>query len=372
LERIVKTDKPIIASTAGASLDDIDKVVSFFEHRNKNFALMHCVSEYPTKNCNLQLNQIDLLRERYPQTIVGYSTHESPNNFDSIKIAISKGATIFEKHVGVQTEQIQLNAYSATPAQVKTWLKSAQDTLEMLGEVGKRYIFTEKEISDLRGLRRGVYAKGPIIKGKIISEEDVFFAIPVQEGQVTANDFSKYTDFVAKEDIAKNELILQLNVVKSDKREKVFEIVQKVKALLKKSNVVVPGKAEIEISHHYGIDKFEKYGITMITVVNREYCKKLIIVLPGQYHPEQFHNKKEETFHVLYGDIQLNLDGSESEHKPGDVVVIEPGVKHSFKSNTGAIIEEISSTHYKEDSFYTDPKINENKNRKTFITYWLE
>ncbi len=35
LERIVKTDKPIIASTAGISLDDIDKVVTFFEHRNK-------------------------------------------------------------------------------------------------------------------------------------------------------------------------------------------------------------------------------------------------------------------------------------------------------------------------------------------------
>jgi sialic acid synthase SpsE len=52
---------------------------------------MHCVAEYPTAPENLQLNQIDLLKARYPQVRVGYSTHEYPNNFDAIKIAIAKG-----------------------------------------------------------------------------------------------------------------------------------------------------------------------------------------------------------------------------------------------------------------------------------------
>ena len=66
LERIVKTDKPLIASTAGAGLEEIDKVVSFFQHREKEFALMHCVGEYPTRIDSLQMNQIDLLKQRYP------------------------------------------------------------------------------------------------------------------------------------------------------------------------------------------------------------------------------------------------------------------------------------------------------------------
>jgi N-acetylneuraminate synthase len=35
------------------------------------------------------------------------------------------------------------------------------------------------------------------------------------------------------------------------------------------------------------------------------------------------------------------------------------------------VIEEISSTHYKEDSFYTDESINQNPNRKTLLTYWM-
>ena len=59
------THKPIIASVAGVALEDIDKVVSFFQHREKDLTLLHCVAEYPTANANLQLNQIDLLRERY-------------------------------------------------------------------------------------------------------------------------------------------------------------------------------------------------------------------------------------------------------------------------------------------------------------------
>jgi len=50
---------------------------------------------------------------------------------------------------------------------------------------------------------------------------------------------------------------------------------------------------------------------------------------------------------------------------------VEKGKKHSFSTKGGAVIEEISSTHWKEDSYYTDPAIARNKNRKTFLTYWM-
>jgi hypothetical protein len=48
-----------------------------------------------------------------------------------------------------------------------------------------------------------------------------------------------------------------------------------------------------------------------------------------------------------------------------------PGVRHAFRSATGAVVEEISSTHYKNDSFYTDESINQNSNRKSTLTYWM-
>ncbi|PIU41258.1 MAG: spore coat protein, partial [Candidatus Omnitrophica bacterium CG07_land_8_20_14_0_80_42_15] len=372
LERIVKSDKPIIASTAGVSLDDIDKVVSFFDHRNKTFALMHCVAEYPTQDENLQLNQIDLLKFRYPQASVGYSTHEKPDNFESIKMAIAKGATIFEKHVGIKTEKVALNNYSATPGQVREWLRSAQVAFNMCGESHKRIKFSKEEMASLTALRRGAFAKKQIKKGERVGPADIFLAIPTVDGQITANDLSKYTEFYATGDIDKNRPLLLSNTKQTGNRDKIYGIVQQVKGILKKSNVLVPSKLDFEISHHYGIDRFHECGATIINVVNREYCKKLIVLIPGQKHPEQYHKLKEETFQVLYGDVLLNLSGLEREYKAGDIVTIERNAKHSFSTRAGAVIEEISSTHRAEDSYYTDEEITRNKCRKTLITYWVD
>jgi len=46
------------------------------------------------------------------------------------------------------------------------------------------------------------------------------------------------------------------------------------------------------------------------------------------------------------------------------------GTPHSFSSPDGAVFEEISSTHYVNDSFYTDESINDNPDRKTKISVW--
>ena len=201
LERIAKINKPIVGSVGGVSLNNIDKVVSFFKHREKKFTLMHCIGQYPTPATGLQLNQIDLLKKRYPDVEIGYSTHEEPDNFDAIKIAIAKGATVFEKHVGIRTKKINLNDYSATPKQVKQWLTSAKQAFDMCGVVGKRMKFGKKELADLRKFRRGVFAQKQIKKGEKLNSSNIFFAWPNKEKQLLANDMSKYMDYQLKKDI---------------------------------------------------------------------------------------------------------------------------------------------------------------------------
>ena len=372
VERIVKTDKPVIISTAGTGWDDLDRVVSFFDHREKDFALMHCVAEYPTMAKQLELNQIDLMKKRYPHVGIGYSTHEAPENMDAVKLAVAKGARIFEKHVGVKTDQYALNDYSASPAQIVAWLAAAMQAYEMCGVTDERKPFSAQEIDSLLSLRRGVFAKRSLKKGEKIKEADLFFAIPTLKDQVMANDISKYIEFYAETDISEKSPLLNSQIGKKDLRGQVYEILQDVKKILRESHVSIPPKVDLEVSHHYGIDLFPQYGITMATIVNREYCKKLIMILPGQTHPEQLHKVKEETFHVLHGDVWVNIDGQEKQITRGDVVVIERGMKHSFGSGTGAVIEEISSAHWGEDSFYTDPKIMQNTDRKTLLTYWFD
>lgn len=372
LEKIGASTLPVIGSTAGIQQDDIDNVVAFLSNRHKDFVLMHCVAEYPTEASALQLNQIDHLKARYPGLRIGYSTHEAPDAVLPVAIAISKGAIAFEKHVGVPTEQYSLNAYSANPEQVRHWLAAARDSYAIMGLSEGRIEPSKSELDSLIALRRAAFAKRDIAPGERIRDKDVFFAIPTQDGSITANEWSKYVHYYAAHGIKAKEPILSSNSRKVQVREKVYGIVQRVKAQLESAKVVVPGKAELEISHHYGLDSFDEFGLTMITVVNRHYCKKLICVLPGQQHPEQYHRIKEETFHVLWGKLLLKLDDVEHTLGPGAVVTIETGVKHAFAAPEGCVFEEISSTHEAADSFYTDPRVAENKDRKTHLTYWID
>jgi len=370
-ERVVATDRPIIASTAGASLEDIDRVVSFLAHREKDFAILHCVGEYPTADEKMHISQIDFLKARYPGVRIGFSTHENPAYTDIVKMAMAKGAQIFEKHVGVPTDKYPLNAYSASPDQVRAWLDAARYAKMVCGVGDTRLPPNPVESASLRSLRRGVFVRRDIQPGEVLHKEDVYFAFPPEEGQFTANDWSKYATFVATSSIAKDAALSGKNVKHDDVRTKTWEAAQQVKALLEESRITVPGSVDLELSHHYGIDRFNEVGLTLITVVNRGYCKKLLVSLPGQFHPEQYHNQKEETFHVLYGEVDITLNGVTDTYRPGDVINIEPGVRHAFVSSTGAVIEEISSTHFVNDSFYTDEAINSNKARKTLLTYWM-
>lgn len=371
-EKIAATSLPLILSTAGESFEDIDRIVSFYQHRDKTVTVMHCVGEYPTPDARLQLGQIDLLRRRYTNVEVGYSTHEAPGETGAVMMAVAKGATVFEKHVGVATEGRPLNAYSADPVQVRRWLEAAQRAIAMQGAPAGRHGFSAAETGTLRELRRGVFATRAVASGTVLGPDDVFFALPASPGQLVANDLSKYTEYRASRGMAPNEPVLLEAVTATDVRSHVHGIIREVKELLRVSEAVVPTQLELEISHHYGIERFRETGSAMITVINREYCKRLVILLPGQWHPEHAHTLKDETFHLLYGEIDLVLGGVRRLCVRNDVVVIPRGVRHEFKSATGAVIEEISSTHTKDDSLYTDTAIGRNDLRKTYVTNWMD
>ena len=371
-EKIAQTKLPLVISTAGESLEDIDRVVSFYLHRDKLSAIMHCVGEYPTAESNLQLNQIDLLRRRYANVAIGYSTHEAPDQLDAVKMAVAKGATVFEKHVGVPTEKFALNGYSANPSQVRRWLESARTAVAMAGVENGRHEFSATELKTLGELHRAVFARHPIAAGAVLRPEDVFLSIPGVDGQLVGNDLSKYTEFRAKRAYAAKEPILRAEVEVADTRSLIHEIVRDVKRLLKSSGAIVPSQLELEVSHHYGIKRFREFGSTTITVVNREYCKRVILMLPRQAHPEQWHERKDETYHVLHGEIDLVLDGHRRKYGQNDVVIIPRGVRHEFSSPAGAVIEEISSAYSQDDSFYTDQVIMQNVERKTYVTNWMD
>lgn len=369
LEKAASSGLPIIASTAGASAELIDNVISFFENRETDFILQHCVGEYPTPSENVSLNQLDYLRNRHPNIRFGFSTHESPSDTNLVRMAIAKGVTSLEKHVGIPTTDWPLNAYSSNIQETRDWLDAAHQALLVCGACTGRYSPSAREMDSLRGLQRGVFAKTNIKKGHKLDPNNVYFAFPPSEGQLTAADFSKYNEIVATSDININAEVSKKVVKILNHRQTLLSYAEEVIDLLKKSGAVVPKKFELEISHHFGLERFKEFGLSMITTINRDYCKKVLICLPGQCHPEQYHLKKEETFNVLYGSIKLTLENENIDLSVGDVATIKPNQKHHFISQDGAVLEEISTTHNVDDSYYTDPRVETNKARKSFVKW---
>jgi N-acetylneuraminate synthase len=370
LEAVASVGKPVIISTGGLTMKEIDNLVSFFEHRLVDFALMHCVAIYPTPNDKLELNQIELMRKRYPKVTIGFSTHEAPDNMEAILIAYAKGARIFERHVGVATDDIKLNAYSSTPKQITDWFGAYSRAIQICGSTTGRVI-DQDERNDLRSLMRGVYAKHDIAVGEVLGEDDVFYAFPIQDGQLSSGSFK--IGSVADRAYKHNEAIsTHLVVQKFTPRQIIYQAIHGVKGMLNEAHIATGMDATVELSHHYGLENFDKVGAVIVDCINREYCKKLIIQLPGQKHPYHFHKKKEEAFQVLYGEVTLDLEGRERVLHPGDVAIVQRGVNHAFWTETGVIFEEISTTHFNGDSYYEDKSVNDmpREARKTVLHNW--
>ncbi|MBI4225971.1 N-acetylneuraminate synthase family protein [Candidatus Roizmanbacteria bacterium] len=189
IEKIAKTKKPVIASTGGSSLKDMDDLVKFFENRNIPLALNHCVSIYPSEDGELELNQIDFLKERYPGHVIGLSTHEYHNWESSMIIAYAKGARTFERHIDIDKDGIPVSPYCSSPQQIDSWFKAYWKAKEMCGgSTEMKRVPPLKEIQYLDETVRGVYVKRDLPIGHIITGDEVYLAIPLLKGQLSSRE----------------------------------------------------------------------------------------------------------------------------------------------------------------------------------------
>ncbi|MFZ3055656.1 MAG: N-acetylneuraminate synthase family protein, partial [Smithella sp.] len=189
IEKIAKTRKPVIVSTGGSSLKDMDDLVTFFENRNIPLAINHCVAIYPTEDYELELNQIDFLKNRYSNHTIGLSTHEYHDWQASIMIGYAKGARTFERHIDIADGKNPVSPYCSLPEQIDQWFKSFKKVKEMCGSGGyQRRVIPEKEKTYLDALVRGVYAVRDLPEGHALSDKDIYLAIPLQKGQISCRE----------------------------------------------------------------------------------------------------------------------------------------------------------------------------------------
>lgn len=370
LEAIAAADKPVIISTGGLALRGIDSVVTFAANRALDYALMHCVALYPMPPHLANMNFLSRMIRRYPGVPVGYSGHECPCDVELVKIAVSKGASVLERHVGIPTLAAPLNTYSMSPEQTDAWVDAALKTRQICGN-GESREPSPQEVSSVRSLKRGAYAARPIRQGTTIHKDDVMFAAPCGDRQTTSGEFSQHrASFIASRDYDRFDPISETR--EPDLITYTRDVVHDAKGLINEAHIALGPDAEVELSHHYGLARFRETGAILIKVVDRDYCKKLIVMLPGQAHPTHYHRLKEETFQLLWGDLEVVLNDRRVRLNRGEKFLVPRTVHHGFTTVGGAIFEEISTRSVNGDSYYLDEQIRhlDPMERKTILEAW--
>lgn len=104
LEKATKLECPLVISTGMQTMSTIERINEIMTKANKrNYALLHCVSSYPTQPKDTLLEMLNILKNSFPQCVIGYSGHEL--GIDISKAAVLLGARIIERHFTLDKQQ---------------------------------------------------------------------------------------------------------------------------------------------------------------------------------------------------------------------------------------------------------------------------
>jgi sialic acid synthase len=96
LRHVASFGKPMVLSTGGATLADVQRAHDAVAEINLQIALLQCTAGYPAAWDELDLGVIQTFRELFPDTIVGLSSHD--NGIAMAVAAHALGARVVEKH----------------------------------------------------------------------------------------------------------------------------------------------------------------------------------------------------------------------------------------------------------------------------------
>ncbi len=147
-KNISKFKKTTLISTGLTEKEDIKKIYKYIDKywskkfSNENICVMHCVSDYPTKKKDLNLNYIKKIPIKY---IKGFSDHSVGIN--ACSIAFTLGAKVIEKHFTLNKKDkfSRDHALSADPKDLKKLVKNLNSLKIILGNGEKKLTVGEKK-----------------------------------------------------------------------------------------------------------------------------------------------------------------------------------------------------------------------------------
>ena len=199
--------KPVILSTGMAVAEEVNRALETLAAAGcQQFALLHCVSRYPTEVADVNLATMPWMAEEFGVP-VGWSDHVLGN--EVVLGAVALGACIIEKHF--TTDKCLPgpdHALSADPDELETMIRGIRAIESAMGRAALHEGRPDRPESRL--YRRGLYARKAIAKGTVITADMVACVRP--ESHMEPRELELLVGAVAGVDIRKNQA-MELNLL---------------------------------------------------------------------------------------------------------------------------------------------------------------
>ena len=207
LERIAKfkvNKKKVILSTGMCTIDEVHRAVDVlckYENPN-NLIILHCNTEYPTPDIDVNLSAIDTLHNEFPDIEIGFSDHSV--GYVAAVGACMKNIVLIEKHFTLDKSfPGPDHKASATPEELKELCHNVRRIEVMAGSGGKRV--TESERYNINIARKSIVARKKIKKGDYFTEENITCKRP--GNGISPMEWYNVLGCVANRDFEEDELI---------------------------------------------------------------------------------------------------------------------------------------------------------------------
>ena len=175
LKYISKKKKPIFISTGMASINQLKKILKIItKFGNKKIVIMHCVSSYPAAKNTLNLNIINLLKQKFRYR-VGYSDHSIGE--EACLASVAKNVNVIEKHITLSKKLIGPD--HKTSMEIKNFkrlVEKVRNLEKILGKKEKK--FSKEEMNVQKSSRKSIVSARIIKKKNKINLNDLCFKRP--------------------------------------------------------------------------------------------------------------------------------------------------------------------------------------------------
>ena len=175
LKYVAKLGKPMVISTGGGSMEDVERAYDTVMPINRQLAILQCTSSYPAEHHDMNLRVIETFRKKFTETVIGLSDHE--NGIAMAMASYMLGGRIVEQHFTINhtwkgTDQV----FSLEPIGMRKLVRDLRRVREALGDGVKKVL--PAEVGPISKMSKKLVAACDLPAGHILIQSDIAIKSP--------------------------------------------------------------------------------------------------------------------------------------------------------------------------------------------------